>query len=164
MKYASAATFREALEDRLKERAGRDGAGVARLRKQVAFDRLLARLAEVAPSTWALKGGFALELRLADRARTTMDVGLAWSGAENELLDVLIDAATRDLGDFFILTIECTADPPDRLGGAHRLRVAASLAGRLFETFLLDVGEGDAYAAELEFLTTPDLLGFAGIG
>lgn len=163
MKYGSAATFRQALEDRLKERAGRDGARIARLRKQVAFDRLLARLAEVAPGTWALKGGFALELRLADRARTTMDVDLAWSGDESDLLDTLIDAATRDLGDFFSLTIERTTDQPDRLGGAHRFRVAASLASRLFETFLLDVGEGDACAAEMELLTTPDLLGFAGI-
>lgn len=132
MKYGGAATFRQALENRLKERAGRDEARIARLRKQVAFDRLLARLAEVAPGSWALKGGFALELRLADRARTTMDVELAWSGADSDLLDTLIDAATRDPGDFFSLAIERTADLSDRLGGAHRFRVAASLAGRLF--------------------------------
>lgn len=163
MKYGSAATFRQALEDRLKERGGRDGARIARLRKQVAFDRLLARLAGVAPGIWALKGGFALELRLADRARTTMDVDLAWSGDANELLDTLIDAVTADLGDFFSLTIERAADQPDRFGGAHRFRVAASLAGRPFETFPLDVGEEDVYVGELEFLTTPDLLGFAGI-
>ena len=49
------------------------------------------------------------------------------------------------------------------MGGAHRFRVAASLAGRLFETFLLDVGEGDTYTGEVELLTTSDLLGFAGI-
>ncbi len=125
MKYGSAATFRQALEDRLKERAGRDGARIARLRKQVAFDRLLARLASVAPGLWALKGGFALELRLADRARTTIDVDIAWSGHENELLDTLIDAATEDLGDFFSLSIERTADPAARFGGAHRFRVGS---------------------------------------
>ncbi|HEY5475563.1 MAG TPA: nucleotidyl transferase AbiEii/AbiGii toxin family protein [Tepidiformaceae bacterium] len=163
MKYGSAATFRQALEDRLKERAGRDGARIARLRKQVAFDRLLARLASVAPGLWALKGGFALELRLADRARTTIDVDIAWSGHENELLDTLIDAATEDLGDFFSLSIERTADPAARFGGAHRFRVATSLAGRLFETFLLDIGEGEADSGDLELLATSDLLGFAGI-
>ena len=162
MRYDSAATFRQALEDRLKAHAGSGGARIARLRKQVAFDRLLARLAVAAPGVWALKGGFALELRLADRARTTMDVDLAWSGNENELLDKLIDAAALDLGDFFVLSIERTIAPPDRLGGAHRFRVSASLAGRLFETFLLDVGEGDG-TSQLDVLTTPDLLDFAGI-
>jgi hypothetical protein len=49
------------------------------------------------------------------------------------------------------------------MGGAHRFRVEASLAGRLFETFLLDVGEGDSVGAQPEVLTTPDLLGFADI-
>jgi hypothetical protein len=43
-------------------------------------------------------------------------------------------------------------------------RVEASLAGRLFETFLLDVGEWDGPTiGQPEALTTPDLLGFAGI-
>jgi hypothetical protein len=162
VRYESAATFRQALEDRLKARAGSGGAHLARLRKQIAFDRLLARLAVVAPSVWALKGGFALELRLGDRARTTIDVDLAWSSDETDLLDTLIDAAAMELSDFFTFSIERTADQPDRLGGAHRFRVSASLAGRLFETFLLDVGEGDV-ATQLEVLTTPDLLGFAGI-
>ena len=40
-------------------------------RKRVAFDRLLARLAATAPDRWLLKGGFALDLRLAERARST---------------------------------------------------------------------------------------------
>lgn len=162
MRYESASTFRQALEDRLKARAGSSGARIARLRKQVAFDRLLARLAVAAPGAWALKGGFALELRLADRARTTMDVDLDWSGNENDQLDKLIDAAALDLSDFFVLSIERTTDPPDRLGGAHRFRVSASLAGRLFETFLLDVGEGDG-TSQLDVLTTPNLLDFADI-
>jgi len=37
---------------------------IARERKRVAFDRLLARLIAVAPGRWILKGGFALDLRL----------------------------------------------------------------------------------------------------
>ena len=37
------------------------------------------------------------------------------------------------------ITKDETADP-DHMGGAHRFRAAASLAGRLFETFILDVG------------------------
>lgn len=162
MKYGTAPAFRRALEDRLKARAGGDGARVARDRKRVVFDRFLARLVEVAPGEWVLKGGFALDLRLEDRARSTKDIDLAWRADEGELLDILIDAAVHDVGDFFTFIIERTDAPPERFGGVHRFRIAASLAGRPFETFVLDVGlTDDAVGAEI--LTTPDLLGFAGI-
>ncbi|MGE0600695.1 MAG: nucleotidyl transferase AbiEii/AbiGii toxin family protein [Dehalococcoidia bacterium] len=136
MRYETAAAFRRALEDRLKERSHRDGARLARLRKHVAFDRLLARLLRVAPDQWALKGGFALQLLMSDRARTTRDIDLAWRVREDELLDRLIEATIEDLGDFFTFRGERTTADPDRMGGAHRFRVEASLAGRLFETFL----------------------------
>lgn len=44
-----------------------------------------ARLNEVAPADWLLKGGFAHYLRLADRARATRDVDLDWQADEEEL-------------------------------------------------------------------------------
>ncbi len=100
---------------------------------------------------------------MSDRARTTRDVDLVWQVHEDELLDTLIKATIEDLGDFFSFRVERTTADPDRMGGAHRFRVEASLAGRLFETFLVDVGEGDGITAQPEVLTTPDLLGFAGI-
>lgn len=130
MNYTTAVGFRRALEDRLKVRAGGDGARIARDRKRVTFDRLLARLVDVAPGQWVLKGGFALDLRLDDRARSTKDIDLAWQSDEDELVDAMIDVATRDLGDFFTFLVERTDDPPDRFGGAHRFRVTASLAAR----------------------------------
>lgn len=162
MKYGTAPAFRRALEDRLKVRACGDGARIGRDRKRVVFDRFLARLVEVAAGEWVLKGGFALDLRLEDRARSTKDIDLAWAADEDELLDVLIDAAVHDVGDFFTFTIERTEDPLERFGGAHRFRVVASLAGRPFETFVLDIGHSDDVVGA-EILTTPDLLGFAGI-
>lgn len=162
MKYGTAPAFRHALEDRLKVWAGGDGARIARYRKRVVFDRFLARLVEVAAGEWMLKGGFALNLRLDDRARSTKDIDLAWRADENELLDVLIDAAIHDVGDFFTFTVERTDDPPERFGGAHRFRVLASLAGRPFETFVLDVGRTDDVVGA-EILMTPNLLDFAGI-
>ena len=55
MKYRTSVAFRTALEDRLKA-ARQDGVGLARLRKRVVFERLLARLHAVAPDTWVLKG------------------------------------------------------------------------------------------------------------
>lgn len=46
-----------------------------RLRRQVAFDRLLARLFLEEPPPWVLKGGYALELRF-KAARSTVDIDL----------------------------------------------------------------------------------------
>jgi hypothetical protein len=163
MRYPTAAAFRRALEDRLKSLAGNDPARLARYRKRVVFDRLLARLVTAEPTAWVLKGGFALDLRLADRARTTKDVDLAWRAEEHDLLDALLDTAGRDLDDYFVFSLERADTAPDLLGGAHRFRVTASLAGRPFEAFVLDVGTHEGPFAGQDLLTTPDLLGFAGI-
>jgi hypothetical protein len=163
VRYADAAAFRQALEQRLRTRAAGDGARLVRDRKRVAFDRLLARLVEAAPERWLLKGGYALDLRLSNRARTTRDVDIDWQAAEEELADALIDAAALETGDFFTFEIERTGTPPERLGGSHRFRTTAHLAGRQFETFLLDVGLPSDPVGEHDTLRTPDLLGFAGI-
>lgn len=162
MRYRDAVAFRQALEQRLKASAG-DGPRLSRDRKRVAFDRLLVRLAAAAPDQWLLKGGFALDLRLAERARATKDIDLDWQVAEEELLDTLIGAATHEAGDFFEFALHRSGTPEDRLGGSHRFRVAASLAGRRFETFALDVGFRDVAAIRADQLTTPDILAFAGI-
>lgn len=163
MRYRDAAAFRQALEERLRARAGGDTARLSRDRKRVAFDRLLARLNDTASDRWLLKGGFALDLRLSERARFTRDVDIDWQEAEEGLLDALIEAAALEPEDYFTFQIERTATPPERLGGSHRFRVNTSLAGRLFETFLLDVALPSDPVAEHDTLTTPDLLAFAGI-
>lgn len=163
MRYRDAAAFRQALEQRLNARAAGDGARLARDRKRVAFDRLLARLTDAAPNRWLLKGGFALDLRLADRARATRDVDIDWQVAEEELLDTLIEAAAISAHDHFTFQVERTGAPPERLGGSHRFRITATLAGRPFETFLLDVGLRSDPVSEYDTLTTPDLLSFADI-
>lgn len=163
MRYATAADFRRALEQRIKSSADGDASAIARIRKRVAYDRLLARLAAVAPGDWAVKGGFALDLRLADRARATQDIDIAWREHATELTEALIASSTHDANDFFTFLIERTNDPSDRLGGAHRFRVGASLAGRLFETFLLDVGTLDDSLEPVDMLAAPGLLDFADI-
>ena len=45
--YATAAAFRRALEDRLQDIAEKESVDLQRVRRQVAFDRLLARLFQV---------------------------------------------------------------------------------------------------------------------
>ncbi|MGH3853640.1 MAG: nucleotidyl transferase AbiEii/AbiGii toxin family protein [Pseudonocardiaceae bacterium] len=163
MRYRDAAAFRQALERRLKERAAGDGARLARDRKRIAFDRLLARLVAVAADAWVLKGGFALDLRLTERARTTKDIDLDWYELDDELLDTLLDAADHDAADFFTFHIERAGPPEDHLGGSRRFRVSASLAGREFETFLLDIGFRAVATGGIDALTTPGLLAFAGV-
>lgn len=163
MRYRDAAAFRQALEQRLRAGAAGDGARLARDRKRVAFDRLLARLNEAATDRWRLKGGFALDLRLPERARATRDVDIDWHASEAELLDALIAAAAIEADDCFSFLVERAGTPPERLGGSHRFRVTATLAGRLFETFHLDVALPSDPLAEGDTLTTPNILAFAGI-
>jgi hypothetical protein len=61
--YRTAEAFRRALEERLKRAAQTDRVDLIRLRRQVSFDRLLARLFREPTEPWVLKGGYALELR-----------------------------------------------------------------------------------------------------
>jgi len=61
--YATAGAFRRALEERLKKESLADQIDPNRLRRQVSFDRLLARLFREESAPWVLKGGYALELR-----------------------------------------------------------------------------------------------------
>ena len=69
MRYESAAAFRMALEQRMKTEAERTGFNLARLRKRVAFELFLRRLAQVAPDRWVLKGALALDFRLGGASR-----------------------------------------------------------------------------------------------
>lgn len=76
--YATATAFRPALEARVTDRARRDGVDLHRLRRQVAFDRLLARRFDQSQPVrdgWVLKGGYALEMRF-HLARWTKDLDL----------------------------------------------------------------------------------------
>ena len=73
--YTTAGAFRRALEERLKRTSLTDQIDLNRLRRQVSFDRLLARLFREESAPWALKGGYALELRF-KTARATVDIDL----------------------------------------------------------------------------------------
>ena len=73
MRYTTAQAFRRALEERIRrEYKGRD---IPRIRKMIAFERLMARLDE----RWILKGGYAVQL-WTEKARTTQDVDLLVTG------------------------------------------------------------------------------------
>lgn len=76
--YKTAGAFRTALETRLQTRAQVERTDLQRLRREVAFDRFLARLFPKGPKgtyPWILKGDYAMELRIRS-ARTTKDIDL----------------------------------------------------------------------------------------
>lgn len=63
--FKSATDFRKSLEARLKACSARTGQDLQRLRRKVAFDRLLARIFQGNDKPrFLLKGGYAMELRL----------------------------------------------------------------------------------------------------
>ena len=176
-RYATAAAFRRALEDRLQDIAGKEGVDLQRLRRQVAFDRLLARLFQAAQPRalpWVLKGGYAMELRI-KAARTTKDIDLTMRSVFNSgekkddkknlaVLEKLQEAAAFSSDDFFVYTIgEPIADLDAAPYGGARFPVEARLDGRIFVGFHLDVGIGDAVMEPLEVIEGRDWLGFAGI-
>jgi hypothetical protein len=170
--YSTAGAFRRALEERLKGISQAEQVDINRLRRQVSFDRFLARLFRDDPAPWALKGGYALELRFKS-ARSTIDIDLtvqrvtgAAEGDETAqaVREMLQARASIFLGDWFEYTIgpakmDLTAAP---YGGA-RYSVETRMDGRTFARFHLDAGVGDVVLQPLETVECYDWLGFAGI-
>jgi hypothetical protein len=163
MRYASAGAFRMALEQRLKDRSRTTGASLVRLRKTVVFDRLLARLSEVAPERWVLKGALALDFRLGTRTRTTKDMDLVRADDQEAATADFAAAQAVNLGDHFTFAIEKPRELGERTEGAIRYHVRAELAGRLFDDVIIDVGFTTSLPTDVERLRGPDLLAFADI-
>lgn len=168
--YATPAAFRQALEARLNDMARGRSADIQRLRRQVAFDRLLCRLFQGSGDQWILKGGYAMELRL-EESRTTRDIDLAARqpirGAgrlPERILRLLQSAAATDLKDFFSFAI---GRPIKDLAGAPyggaRYPAEARMAGRVFARFHVDVASGDPVLEPVEKVRGRDWLGFAGL-
>lgn len=164
MKYETPEAFRTALEQRLKNEAEASGAALIRLRKQVAFERFLARLAVSESGGWVLKGAFALELRLGFRTRMTKDIDLGRADDEEAATKHLNAATGVDLGDFF--SFEARRTPAlDAATGfrAVRYTVRADLDGRLFEQFPTDVAFSESPPIQAESFLTANALEFADV-
>ncbi len=168
--YATAGAFRRALEDRVKRIAHEEKVDVNRLRRQVAFDRLLARLFLPDQTSWVLKGGYALEL-LFDTARATIDIDLtlpglvATSGQANDVIhEMLQKTAGAALDDWFEFAIAAPIMDFDAApyGGA-RFPVETRMDARIFARFHLDVGVGDVVIQPVDVVECRDWLAFAGI-
>lgn len=73
--YATATAFRRALEDRLKRQAAARNQPLEQLRREFLFQRYLALIFAEPGSTWVLKGGASLLMRLPE-ARYSKDLDL----------------------------------------------------------------------------------------
>jgi predicted nucleotidyltransferase component of viral defense system len=170
-KYTTHAGMRTALEERLNRTARETGRDIQRLRRQVAFDRLLARFfSDQQSGSFVLKGGYAIELRL-HKARTTKDIDLCINGiqeirADNkeDLLIVIRRIAAIDCNDFFEYLIgEAILDLDNAPYGGCRFPVDCRMAGRRFARFNIDVATGDVWLDTHEDLTGYEWMEFAGI-
>ncbi len=169
MKYQSSAALRRALEDRLGASSRATNVALARLRRRVVFERLVARLERTEPGKWVVKGGMAMEVRLHDNARLTRDIDLGLRDAvvdPEELHERVVDAIGVDLdADGFIFT----AAEPEQLatdgGGTPtwRIKVSVQMAGKLFETVQLDVSPRQHELERADRIELPNLLAFAGV-
>ncbi len=168
MRYASASAFSMALVQRLSARANESQTSIDRLRRRVLLETLLRRLDQAEPGQWVLKGGMALEVRLREHARRTVDIDLGLrrkttdpTGLRARIIDAL--SVDRD-GDFFAFELgepqEMATDVEDQ--PTWRFLVTGRLAGKVFATVKLDVSPRPDELREVEQFTL-NSLSFAGI-
>jgi predicted nucleotidyltransferase component of viral defense system len=160
-----------ALEQRLNIAAQEKGMDIMRLRRQVAFDRFLARIFHTPRTDLIVKGGYTLELRM-QRARTTKDIDFsfvgnlegAWAGSPDELKIFFQDKLDIDLRDFFTFVIgDETLDLENAPYGGFRFPIEAKMGIRKFVAFSIDVAAGDCWFEPHESASIHDWFGSAGI-
>lgn len=164
--YKTPIAFKTAVEQRLRN-ATRDGGHLERTRQLLVFDRFLARVVHELGEAVVLKGGLVLELRL-QRARTTKDIDLRFSGDPAQLLGHLQRAGGLDLGDYMTFEVRPHKHPTIEGDGIKydgvRFRVECKIAGKTYaRVFGVDVGVGDPIVGEPDEITATDWLSFAGI-
>lgn len=155
------------LLEELRQRAQGQRTDPQRLHRLVSFDRFLVRLNQDQRVSLLLKGGYAVELRLPGRARSTEDIDLLVADPSKlaaidpdrtqAIRDVLQDAAERDLKDFFAFRIKA----PQALEGSIRFKVEALINNDIFCTFRIDVSVGDPVVGTPQLLTSQEWLAFA---
>lgn len=104
--------FRRSLEARLKSISTNNNQDLQRLRRKVAFERLLARIFHQGSDSFILKGGYAMELRFAS-ARATKDIDLTCLhrinasdvAIEHVIARELRNLVKADLKDYFTFEV-----------------------------------------------------------
>ncbi len=168
--FKTATDFRKSLEARLKSVAEKTNQDLQRVRRKVAFERLLARIFHQGSDGFVLKGGYAMELRFT-AARATKDIDLTClhrTGIDESLMETVIIREIRelvklDLEDYFSFEVsESRMDLDNAPYGGARYSVSSFVDRRLFVRFQLDVG-ADVIADEIEQVNSSDWLEYCGI-
>jgi hypothetical protein len=162
MKYASAAALDRAIRDVFLRRVNRDGKRYEQLRREVAFERVLARLVAEDPNVWLLKGGVALDYRLHE-ARSTLDLDLSAKIGIGAFQEKLAHAIAIDLGDFFEIQFSGERSRPVDEVETYRFGLDVRLNDRTFMKVSIDVGFADPWFGDVEALETSEVLTFAGV-
>lgn len=147
-------SVRSRIERLADERAGGDRTvrheWIVRLRRELAYRRLLARLAAAQPGGWFLKGGLALQFRL-DPSRSTLDIDIGLLGGLETAEAALRKAVALDLGDRFAFEV----GQPRQSSEDHALTVPifAYIGAQRFEEFRVDLAppRGDTPTETAEF-------------
>ena len=176
-KYGSPEAFRRALEKNINDTAsGLSGkekqVAVARERKSVAFDALLARVKK-SQYDLRLKGAYAMAIRLLGSVKSRPTKDMDFVGRRNNGMSLnhpavflsiaLEEIGQIDLGDYF--TFVMNGQPKELQGsgeGSWRFQMMAKIGPRIFEKFHIDVALGDSWFDEFdEFSVKP--FSFAGM-
>lgn len=167
--YASPSAFQQALAPHLRRHVAEHGGNAQRAQRILAMERFLARLLALVPDTCMLKGGLALEFRLA-RARSTTDIDLRFAGDPAATERILQTAAAHvpSPDDYFRFEVEPDPDAPAIEGDGvrylgFRFRARATIAGRHFASFGLDVAYADAVHGPPDWRTRSEILSFIGV-
>lgn len=167
-RYEQPFAYRRAVEDRLRKDVARTGRPLNRARQLFLFERLLARAFNAFGDRLVLKGGLALELRVA-RARTTKDVDLRLVGSTDDLLTKLQHAGRLDVGDWLTFLVVPDPEHPVIEGegafySGQRFRARAELGGsRYGDPFGLDLGVADVLVEPPEVIPGSSFLEFIGV-
>lgn len=161
-RYRNATAWRQSLNAHIRAQAAETGRSVQAVRRQVAYQRFLARVFAAGDGGWILKGGVGLLMRT-PVARATTDVDLIHEqrSTEHAVAD-LQAAAAHELAD----GLEFRLGRPVPLSGAGGLTISVeatiSTTATVFERFSVDVVTDRAIPAAIEHSTpTPVVEGLA---
>lgn len=156
-RYANAEDLRRALDDRIRNAARVQGVAHDRLRKEIAFQRLVARFTAIEGKRWALKGGAALIWRIGAQVRATRDIDSNWFDDAPSFGPFFDAALATDLDDAFSFEASRPVELRGEFEGGHRYRMVTFVAGREFAAFHLDVNyvENDQRPVEIVEINVP---------
>lgn len=153
----------ERPEKRLARVAREKGLDQERLRRWVSFLALCGvlerALQEEILGSYFLKGGVALELRFAARARATKDLDLGLEGPRGSRVDLLGRALALGFDEFTFRVKAHTRDMEQ--ADTVRVNVAVSYRTRAWQTIEIDLGPASGQMVDL---VDPQVAGLAELG